>query len=159
MRQDIEKLMLIRHARRKDIPELLRIDNACFPRPWDYDEFVEAVWKSSNRNTHCFVAELWGQIVSYMVFVLHADRVEVKSLAVLPEFQRTGIGTVLVAKLKGRLDPQRRAVIHLTTSERNLNAHLFWKAVGFRASGVIPNAYGTMDEDGYVMCYSILWKY
>lgn len=158
--QEIDKqILLIRHARRKDIPELLRIDNACFPTPWNYDEFVDNVWKPNHRNTHCFVVELWGQIVAYVVFILHADRVELKSLAVIPEFQRMGIGTVLIAKLKGRLDPQRRAVLYLMTSERNLDAQLFWRAVGFRASGVIPNAYGTMDEDGYLMTYSILWKY
>ena len=148
--------LLFRHARSADIPQLQTIENASFHVAWDYDDFV--------RNIHppqrpCLVVELCGQIVGFMVWDMLPDQIRLMNFAVLPEFRRRGVGTAMVDKLKGALDGKHRAVLHLMISEKNLPGQLFWKAVGFRCTALIPNAFGTMDEDGYLMCYSVLWKY
>lgn len=139
----------IRWMIRRDMPEIYEIENLCFEFPWDEDTFIR--WLRQ-RNCIGMVAEHDERIVGHLVYELHRSRLHIQNFAVLPSQQRKGIGTAMVNKLKSKLSTQRRNRIVLETRENNLDSHLFWKAMGFKAIGISHEWYDN-DEDAYVFQY------
>jgi len=70
-----------------------------------------------------------------------------------PEFQRDGVGRSLINKLKSKLSYERRNRITLKVRESNLDAQLFFRAMGFQAVEVLRNHYQECSEDAYLMRY------
>ena len=70
-----------------------------------------------------------------------------------PSYRRRGIGEQIIAKLKGKLAPQRRRKILLDVWDANLDCHLFLKSQGFRAVRVLPDFYDTPPGDAYRFVY------
>jgi ribosomal-protein-alanine N-acetyltransferase len=69
------------------------------------------------------------------------------------DFKRRGVGSQMLAKLTGKLSPQRRTRIVLEVRETNLSAQLFFRENGFRAVSVLKNFYADSPEDAYLMQY------
>jgi ribosomal-protein-alanine N-acetyltransferase len=134
----------IRWGIQRDVPQLLRIERASFPAPWAEDDFIAVLRK---RNCILMVAERNERILGYLVYRLSADGLTVLNLAVDPAVRRQRVGWQLVLKLAAKLGSHRRDWIDAVTSERNLPAHLFFRACAFRAVEVLPGEYG--DDDGY----------
>jgi ribosomal-protein-alanine N-acetyltransferase len=57
----------------------------------------------------------------------------------------------MVQKLVSKLAYQRRNRIILEVRETNLAAQLFFKSLGFRATGVLRNFYEDSTEDAFLM--------
>ena len=73
---------------------------------------------------------------------------ELLHLAVTPEWQRNGIGRVLVQRFEDRLIHPGDS-IQATVPESNLPVQLFLRRVGYQAVRVLRGYYG--EEDAYVM--------
>jgi ribosomal-protein-alanine N-acetyltransferase len=73
---------------------------------------------------------------------------ELLHLAVAPEWQRNGIGRVLVRRFEDRLHGPGDS-IQATVPESNLPVQLFLRRVGYKAVRVLRGYYG--EEDAYVM--------
>jgi [ribosomal protein S18]-alanine N-acetyltransferase len=140
----------VRWGIRRDMPEVLAIESAQFQYPWDEDDFVDAL---RGRNTIMMVAECQGRIVGYMVYELCKFYLELENFAVHGACQRRGVGRAMVDKLKSKLATQRRTRILVNVRETNLDAQLFFKAMGFRAKVILENEYEDTDEDAYQFCY------
>ena len=136
----------IRWMIRRDMPRVLSIENQCFPNAWTEDEFIRVL---RQRNCIGMVAERNGLIAGYMIYELHKTRLHVINFAVDPLWQREKIGTAMIEKLISKLSKDRRNRIMLEVSEMNLPAHLFFKAVGFRATRIIQDFYEDRDDDAY----------
>ena len=65
-------------------------------------------------------------------------KLQVLNFAVHPEHRRQNIGHQMVAKLVGKLSSHRRTKISLLLRETGLDAQLFFKIQGFRATEVRP---------------------
>jgi ribosomal-protein-alanine N-acetyltransferase len=133
---------------RRDMPEVLHIEQQCFEHAWSEDDYIRCL---RQRNCIGMVAEHQERIVGSMVYELHKSRLHVLNFAVHPDFQRQGVGAAMVRKLVSKLSPQRRNRIMLEVRERNLPAQLFWRALGFRAVSVLRDFYDDTDEDAYLM--------
>jgi ribosomal-protein-alanine N-acetyltransferase len=133
---------------RRDMPEVLHIEQQCFEHAWSEDDYIRCL---RQRNCIGMVAEHQERIVGSMVYELHKSRLHVLNFAVHPDFQRQGVGAAMVRKLVSKLSPQRRNRIMLEVRERNLPAQLFWRALGFRAVSVLRDFYADTDEDAYLM--------
>ena len=59
----------------------------------------------------------------------------------------------MVAKLVSKLSYDRRTRITLEVRETNLDAQLFFRNQGFRATSVLRNFYDDTPEDAYFMQY------
>jgi ribosomal-protein-alanine N-acetyltransferase len=59
----------------------------------------------------------------------------------------------MVSKLVSKLSYQRRTQITLEVRETNLEAQLFFKGQGFRATSVLRDFYEDTPEDAYLMEY------
>jgi [ribosomal protein S18]-alanine N-acetyltransferase len=128
----------IRWKIRRDLPEVLAIEEASFEYPWAEEDFLRTL---RQRNCVAMVAERDEQIVGFMVYRLMPTQLELINLAVHPARRREGVGTTLIGKLAGKLTPQRRKRLWLDVRERNLPGHLFLQACGFRAVRVLREAY------------------
>jgi ribosomal-protein-alanine N-acetyltransferase len=97
------------------------------------------------------VAEYEDRVVGYMIYGLHKNRIHLLNLAVAASYRRMGIASQMIAKLLGKLSPQRRHKIVAEVRETNLAAQLFLKECGFVATGVIHDYYSDVSEDAYRM--------
>lgn len=143
----------IRWLVRKDMESVLKIEWASFAPgvSWQEEDFLCCL---RQRNCIGMVAERDGEIVGYMIYELHKSRLRILTFAVCPFHRREGVGTALANRLFDKLSQQRRTTIDLAVSDRNLPAHLFWRAVGFRCVGVSYEACDNGD-DAYVFEYTI----
>lgn len=124
----------IRWLIRRDMPEVLEIENRSFARPWTEEDFV---CNLKERNCIGSVAESKqadGRIYGYMVYTLDGAHLHLLNVAVAPEVRRTGIGSALIERLIGKLSEQRRHRIITAVRESNLTAQMFLSRVGFKGS-------------------------
>jgi [ribosomal protein S18]-alanine N-acetyltransferase len=138
----------IRWMIRRDMPEVLAIENLSFEFPWSEEDFIRCL---RQRNCIGMVSEHEERVVGFMIYELHRNRLHVLNFAVHPEMRRRHVGTRMVSKLIGKLSPQRRDRIMLEVRETNLFAQLFFRQLGFRAISVLRDFYDDTVEDAYLM--------
>jgi len=138
----------IRWMIQQDMPEVLAIETANFDQPWCEDDFVRCL---RQRNCIGMVAEHGHKVTGYMIYELHKNRLHILNFAVHVACQRRGVGTAMIRKLVGKLSPQRRSRIMCEVRETNLDAQLFFKAMGFRAISLLRDFYEDTPEDAYLM--------
>lgn len=149
---DTEQRVHIRWMIRRDMAEVLAIENLCFEYPWSEKHFIEDVLR--RRDVIGMVAEHGHgesmQVSGFVVYALAKKYLEVLNFAVHPELQRRGVGRQMIDKLKSKLSPQRRTRLVCDVSEWNTAAQLFFKAMGFRCVSVLWNYYDLDEEtDAY----------
>jgi ribosomal-protein-alanine N-acetyltransferase len=142
----------IRWMIRRDMPEVLAIEQECFEFPWQEDDFIRCL---RQRNCIGMVAEASERVVGFMVYELHKHRLHVLNFAVSEHFRRRSIGSQMTRKLVSKLSYDRRSRIMLEVRETNLPAQLFFRAVGFRAVSVLRQFYEDTPEDAYLMQYRV----
>jgi ribosomal-protein-alanine N-acetyltransferase len=129
----------IRWLIRRDMPEVMEIENRSFQFPWSEEEFlcclrqrncIGTVYESTN-----------GPIHGFMICELHTNTLRILNFAVAPEVRRTGVGRAMAKRLMDKLSQQKRHWIVLETRESNVAAQLFWSACGFRAERILSDFY------------------
>lgn len=147
----------IRWMIRRDMQEVIDIEELVFRFPWSEEDFLRCL-----RQGNCIgmVAERQERIAGYMIYELHKNRLHILNFAVKPAFSRQGVGRAMVDKLKGKLSGQagRRNRIMLEVRETNLDAQLFFKAMGFRAISLLRDFYNDSTEDAYLMQFKHIDK-
>jgi len=140
----------IRWMIRRDMPEVLAIEQECFEFSWHEDDFVRCL---RQRNCIGMIAEASERVVGFMVYELHKHRLHILNFAVHEQFRRRGIGTQMARKLISKLSHDRRSRIMLEIRETNLSAQLFFRSLSFRAVSVLRKFYEDTPEDAYLMQY------
>lgn len=140
----------IRWMIRRDMPEVLDVENHSFEFPWTEDDFIRCL---RQRNCIGMVAEFEERVVGFMIYELHKSRLHVLNFAVHRDFRRHGIGASMLQKLISKLSQQRRNRLLLEVRETNLAAQLFFRKCGFRAISVLRDFYEDTTEDAYLMQY------
>jgi ribosomal-protein-alanine N-acetyltransferase len=138
----------IRWMIRRDMPEILEIEDRSFEFPWSEEDFIRCL---RQRNCIGMIAESDDRVVGFMIYELHKNRLHILNFAVHPKFRHQGVGTQMAQKLIGKLSHQRRTRILLEVRETNLSAQLFFRDAGFRAVSVLRDFYEDTTEDAYLM--------
>jgi len=144
--------MHIRWMIRRDMPEVLRIEQASHEFPWCEEDFLRCL---RQRNCIGMVAEQGEKVVGFMIYELHKSKLHILNFAVHPEHRRSGIGAQMADKLASKLSSHRRTRIVVEVRETILESQLFFRSVGFRATGVARGFYLDSGEDAYVMEYRL----
>jgi ribosomal-protein-alanine N-acetyltransferase len=147
---DFEINVHIRWMIRRDMPEVLSIEESSFEFPWLEEDFVRCL---RQRNCIGMVAEYDERVVGFMIYELHKDQLHVLNFSVRPDIRRRGVGMQMVNKLIGKLSQQRRNRINLEIRETNLAAQMFFKNLDFRAISLLRDYYDDTVEDAYLMQY------
>src|SRR5437762_5762836 len=140
----------IRWMIRRDMPEVLAIEQECFEFAWQEDDFIRCL---RQRNCIGMVAEASERVVGFMVYELHKNRLHVLNFAVHEQFRRRRVAAQMVKKLISKLSHDRRSRVLLEIRETNLPAQLFFRSLGFRAVSVLRDFYEDTPEDAYLMQY------
>ena len=133
---------------RRDMPEVLAIEQEAFEFPWSDEDFTRCL---RQRNCIGRVAEVGDSVVAFMIYELHRTRLHVLNFAVRRSHRRLGIGTQMMGKLFAKLSVERRDRILLEVRERNLPAQVFFRSLGYRAITVLKDFYEDSTEDAYLM--------
>ena len=150
----------IRWMIRRDLPEVLAIEDESFEFPWPEKAFVLCL---RQRNSVVMVAEYNDRVVGFMLYELLPDRLHVLNFAVAADCRRRGVGSQMVAELAGKLADRGRlrrfekhhslSMILLEVRETNLAAQLFFRQHGFRAVSVLRDYHQDTSEDAYLLRY------
>lgn len=141
----IETNLHIRWIIRRDLEDVLKIENECFEHPWSESDFHNTL---RQRNFIGMAIEACEVVVGYMVYEISGDGIAVVNFAVRPDCQRRKIGSAMVGKLKSKLSPERRRRLVLDIRETNLAAQQFFRSHGFKAVRVLRK-YEITGEDAY----------
>jgi ribosomal-protein-alanine N-acetyltransferase len=141
----------VRWMIRRDMPEVLEIEQASFEYAWTEEDLLLCLRKS---NCIGMVAEQGETVVGFMVYGLHKPRLNILNFAVDPRYRRAGVGSQMVARLVGKLSEHGRTSITLEIRDSNLPAQLFFKDRGFRAVDILRRYYDDSGDDAYVMEYN-----
>ena len=133
---------------RRDMPEVLAIEQEAFEFPWSDEDFTRCL---RQRNCIGMVAEVGDSVVAFMIYELHRTRLHVLNFAGRRSHRRLGIGTQMMGKLFAKLSVERRDRILLEVRERNLPAQVFFRSLGYRAITVLKDFYEDSTEDAYLM--------
>lgn len=146
-------ILKIRWAYQSDAKAIHAIECLSFKEPWTYKEVCRAV---RNPCVRCMgmVATIDEEIVGYIMYENQKTQLEILNLAVSPKYRRSGIGTALVKKLVSKMSHQTRTAIVAPIVEDNLEAHLFFKAIGFKCTGTLPRFFD--GKDGYRDAYNFV---
>ena len=148
-KKEVERLRIqLRWMIRRDMAEVLDIEQEAFEFPWSDDDFTRCL---RQRNCIGMVAESGDAVVAFMIYELHRTRLHVLNLAVRRSHRRLGVGRMMMEKLSTKLSAERRDRILLEVRERNLPAQLFFRSLGYRAISVLKDFYEDTTEDAYLM--------
>ena len=133
----------LRIASNKDIPEILEIENECFPCPWNAEQISTCVETPFFRT---WTARSNGRIAGYVTANLVLDELHVINLAVRAEFRRQGIGTLLLKTAEYWGERLGVATSRLEVRKSSRSAIELYTRNGYRHIGHIDNYYPDGEE-------------
>jgi len=133
-----------------DLPEVLNIERICFTTPWDIRSFE---YELGHKDTILKVAVSNKKIIGYVCIRTILDVTHVLNLAVLPEFRRTGIGSMLLNDALKELKRLKKDInlITLEVRESNTAAIKLYEKFGFKVTGKRVGYYEKPHENAVIM--------
>jgi [ribosomal protein S18]-alanine N-acetyltransferase len=140
----------IRPMSRKDLGEVLAIEERSFAYPWDKRKFLEELALDLSLLT---VAVFDGKICGYVIGRHVLDEFSVMNLAVSPDCRRRGVGRKLIGSVMEYARVENIGILLLEVRSRNTGAIKLYESAGFGACGVRKNYYP--DDDALLMSMKI----
>ena len=142
--------ILIRGMQASDLPEVTRIEHASFTTPWDINAFK---YELRHKDSILKVAVFNNRVIGYACIRTMLDITHILNLAVLPEFRRMGIGSMLLREALHellRMKPETD-LITLEVRESNIAAIRLYEKFGFKVLGIRRGYYQKPQEDAVIM--------
>ena len=139
----------IRLAERRDISELLAIEEIQFPEPWTRGMLLDEVTNTETRRYTVVVKD--GKILGYLGVMFVMDELHINTIGVLPDFEGKGIGAALMddAWRDAKERNIERATLEVAVS--NKRAQDLYYRYGFKPVGIRKNYYNKIGEDALVL--------
>lgn len=150
--ESLTKKYKIRWMLPRDLTAVLEIERQLFEFSWSREDFADCLRR---RNCVGMVATDEDRTIGFMIYQLSKKRIELLNFGVTPSYRRCGVGTQMTNKLIGKLTRPGRSRITFPVRERNLEAQLFFRALGFRAISILRKFYENTEEDAYLMQYKM----
>ena len=143
----------LRHLEKRDIPQMLAIENVSFPTPW-----AEYAFESELRNKFAvyYVGAQGSRVVGYSGAWLFSGEAHITTLAVHPDWRGRGLGRIFMNTLINHARGCGATTMLLEVRPSNVAACLLYKSLGFRQIGCRKNYYVETREDALVMILSLL---
>jgi len=144
------KNLQLREMNFSDIPAVLEIGRECFLSSWSFDGYRDEL---SRDDSQAIVVENDEIIVGFAVLrlITSASESEILNIAVKPEFQKQGIGTILLKEIVGLVKSSQIRSIWLEVRKNNFTAQDFYRRNNFVLSGRRINFYSNPREDALIM--------
>ncbi len=139
------KDLLLRKAKLRDLPEILKIEKEVFPEPWSFYSFIIELNHPFN---HFVVLEMENEIIGYMIAGEFEESYHLKNIAIKKEYQGKGYGKFLLNHLIEKAKKENKKFIFLEVRVSNERAIKFYEKLGFKRNRILKGYYG-YKEDGY----------
>lgn len=140
----------IRSLNFNDLDAVTLIEKTCFSLPWSEESFVNEL---VNQLAYYQCATIDGNVVGYMGMWKICDEGHVTNVAVLPEFRKKGIASLLISKMIDVCKCSEINSMTLEVRESNYDAIRVYEKFGFKSLGIRPNYYQKPNENAIIM-----WK-
>ena len=134
---------------RRHAAEVIQIDRQS--NPWLRDEAYLFDFLA-HHNCGAIIGTRSGMVISFALFQYRQTVIQL-TLKVHHHYRRGGAGLSMVDYLKNRLDNCRRPQLLALVADWNLDAHLFFRAMEFHATGVISKNHFADGSDRYSFRY------
>lgn len=148
----VQHLPKIRYVVLADLDEIYEIERSLYEHPFSLSE-LEKLLVSKNCVSLCALKD--NKIVGYIIYELYAKKISIVNLSVDIIHQRNGVGTQLIDNIKNKLSLKKRLKIVIDVAERNLNAQLFLKNMGFLYIKTKKKFYEQSNMDAYYFEFNI----
>lgn len=134
------------------VPELVKLEELCFPRPWTAREFELCFGQG---HFHARGIRWHERMIAYITFFILVDEIEIVNLAVHTDHRRKGLGQSLLKGLMARGGEMgcKRMVLEVRCS--NMAARHLYARCGFTIVGRRKGYYPPNGEDALVMARSL----
>lgn len=139
--------MVLRNAENKDVKRLAEIDRICFAQPYSESMFRHDIQYGDNLTILTAVVD--HEIVGYIEIMIVLDECEIQRVAVLPEYRRRYVASVMMNSMLHLTDSLGIQSHVLEVRAGNEAAIQLYEHFGFRQNGVRKKYYG--DEDALLM--------
>ena len=138
--------LVVAPMRRRDIAEIMPIENASYPRPWTEGVFRSEI-DQAKAGTRCYLtARRRGMLLGYAGLMFAIDDGHVTNIAVAPAEQRRGVGRRLLAELAWRAIAEGCTAMTLEVRHTNTAAQAMYARLGFESVGVRQRYYENTDD-------------
>jgi [ribosomal protein S18]-alanine N-acetyltransferase len=139
----------IRLAERRDVTELLFIEESQFPEPWTRRILLDEISNTLTRRYTVAVAN--KRIIGYLGVMFVMDELHINTIGTLPGEEGRGIATSLLddAWADARSRGIKRATLEVAVS--NERAIALYYRYGFAPVGVRKNYYERINEDALIL--------
>lgn len=127
---------MIRRAREQDLAEIIMIDTESLHNHWSLVSYNDAIVDS---NYWFFVYEENGAIYGFVVVLNLDTEAEILQIAVSPQQQRQGIGTLLLKHIEQEME--HCGSMFLEVASNNISACALYTNLGFEDIAVRHNYY------------------
>jgi ribosomal-protein-alanine N-acetyltransferase len=145
---DIRESITITPMTEEDVPAVHALESLCFTSPWD----ITAYYRELENPSAVYRVALYGERLLGFGGMWAVDgEAHIVTLAVQPEFRRSGVGGKLLTVL---LDEAHRLDVHSVTLEvrvGNVAARALYTSFGFTPLATRRNYYPDNGEDALVM--------
>lgn len=139
---------IIRPMVKKDIEQILAIENCSFPSPWIENSFLNEL---QNKFAVYYVALRGDQLIGYAGMWLFSGEAHITTIAVHPDFRGQGLGKIMMDILTNHARDVGAETMLLEVRPSNIPAINLYKGLGFRRIGWRKNYYTEIHEDALVM--------
>ncbi|WP_254537078.1 GNAT family N-acetyltransferase [Halomarina litorea] len=153
--RDADATPTVRQAERGDLLEVFRIERRVFPQPWPFEAFERFLDEPGFMVAECAAdgdsdgSRDWrrgeravaGYVVADLTPNFGRDIGHVKDLAVDPEFQGRGVGTLLLNHALATVEAQGAHATKLEVREDNDPALALYRRHGFEHRRTVPRYY------------------
>ena len=139
----------IRLAERRDLSDLLFIEESQFPEPWTKRILLDEL---SNTETRRYTVAVQNKrIIGYLGVMFVIDELHINTIGTLPGEEGRGIASSLLdeAWLDARTRGIKRATLEVAVS--NERAIALYYRYGFAPVGVRKNYYERIQEDALIL--------
>jgi ribosomal protein S18 acetylase RimI-like enzyme len=136
----------LRLASDADIPAVVAVDRAAFTPHWWHSEAT--LHRSTAASSYFAVAELAGGVVGHAEGVLHLPTAHINRIAVHPDHQSHGIGTLLLHNALPTLWQYGAERVTLNTQTDNHYSQRLYRRFGFEPTGDLVSAWELHVQKG-----------
>lgn len=122
--------IFIRQMEPQDLRALVALDALCFPPLWQMP--VETFQLAYLQSGYASVIELNDQLIAYQITTESLSSAHLARIAVLPQFQRSGVAAAILADMITYFKKRNVNRITVNTQNDNLNSQALYKKFGFQ---------------------------
>lgn len=141
----------IRRMNINDVDGVMNVETKCFKIAWSKESF-EYEMKENNKALYV-IAEYNGTILGYAGLWKILDEGHITNIAVLNEYRRMGIATLMLSTLIKMAQEDNIKSFTLEVKHTNSVAINLYENFGFSACGVRKGYYKDTNDDAIIM-----WK-